>query len=63
MQPPRFRPCCGSCRGERLVEVDDPRPAGEHLLRCLDCGARWDGAELSAAEAAQRPTPVPAVAP
>jgi hypothetical protein len=53
----RWRPCCGQCRGERLREhgQDDPLPNAEHGWSCLDCGASWDGSELSAAEAAQRP--------
>lgn len=50
-----WRPCCGKCRGERLREVNDPRPHGEHAYRCEDCGATWDGSELTAAEAADRP--------
>jgi len=50
----KWRPCCGSCRSERLVEVDTH---GEHFLRCEDCGARWDGAELTPGEARDRHPP------
>lgn len=54
-----WRPCCGRCRGERLTEFgyDDPRPHVDAGWRCLDCGAAWDGSELTAAEAADRPPP------
>lgn len=49
-----FRPCCGSCRSERLFEVD---AHGEHYLRCEDCGARWDGSELGPDEQRERKPP------
>jgi len=50
-----WRPCCGKCRGERLLEIEDPLPNGTHVWRCQDCGADWDGAQLTSAEIAQRP--------
>jgi len=54
-----WRPCCGKCRGDRLVDFgyDDPRPNVETGSRCVDCGAVWDGSELTAAEVADRPAP------
>jgi len=51
MSPATYRPCCGNCRSERLIERDEH---GEHFLRCLDCGARWDGSELTPDEARDR---------
>lgn len=50
-----WRPCCGKCRGERLRELDDERPNADHVVRCDDCGATWDGSTLTAAEIADRP--------
>ena len=47
----KWRPCCGACRSERLVEKDEH---GEHFLRCEDCGARWDGSQLTPGEARER---------
>jgi ribosomal protein L37AE/L43A len=49
-----WRPCCGDCRSERLVERDE---RGEHSLRCTDCGAVWDGSQLTPAEVRDRPAP------
>lgn len=58
-----WRPCCGNCRGENLAAHAPPKPfAGEGVTRywvCGDCGAHWDGAELTAAEIADRPTRPP----
>lgn len=47
-----WRPCCGECRSERLVERDEH---GRHFLRCEDCGAIWDGSQLTPDEAQDRP--------
>lgn len=47
-----WRPCCGNCRSERLVERDE---AGAHYLACEDCGAIWDGSQLTPAEQRDRP--------
>lgn len=59
--PDEWRPCCGSCRGERLLVLFDERPAmTSHTWRCEDCGALWDGSALTAAEASERgPAPPP----
>ena len=53
-----WRPCCGICRSEHVVEIYDPSPmrAPRHV-QCEACGAPWDGSQLSAAEARLRPAP------
>lgn len=51
-----WRPCCGACRSERLESVDEQPPSmPRHYWRCRDCGSIWDGSELSAEEALERP--------
>ena len=61
-----FRPCCGNCRGEDLEVIEEQgafrRPVDtmrSHTWRCRDCGAHWDGAQLTAEEIADRPTRPP----
>lgn len=49
-RPTSWRPCCGSCKGERLIEFGFERPGPERGWRCADCSIVWDGTELGALE-------------
>lgn len=68
-----WRPCCGTCRSEKIgaVVVTRQVDAAEKdrlglgplavavatVLRCADCQTEWDGSELTDEEAAARPKP------
>lgn len=41
-----WRPCCGRCKGENLVEFGFDPPEPERGWRCVDCGEKWDGSEI-----------------
>jgi hypothetical protein len=42
-----FRPCCGSCRSERLVHRVRPVPNQHRAVTlCADCFVEWDGSEV-----------------
>lgn len=64
-RPTEWRPCCGNCRSERLVDVERARHPGDAIAvgwRCQDCSADWDGSELTVEEAADRPPRAPGAA-